>query len=157
MLKLRAFNSLTKRWRWINAPSENGSQSITTIVVPLSFDTPNLVLTGIPIYTPSIGDRFMAYTALAMFETVAWNGLNSEDTVILHVGTLANPVGIGDINLAFPPNGGMGFLAASGSPGQASQCLTTDPIRVMIDDNNGGDPGSTVGEGILYLTVMLAV
>jgi hypothetical protein len=138
---------------------ENGG-SQPFVRVPLAFDTPNLVLTGIDAYVPAPGDHVLWINSY-MSITTAWDGttphlnftysdlaseyvsfaLDGADGVNADVHTTQAKVSMqGDLNWTFFDS----FFPDA------------TPLRLIVDDGNGGDPGSTQGEGELVLFIIPA-
>lgn len=148
-------------WQYqVSPPASGGSQPVTRVYLPFSFDTPDLVQTGIPIYTPTVGDVWFPAQGYMTLAT-AFDGT----TPMMHFGTAADLHALDgngtapDLTLADTP-------AVGGSPlllsnfhyyGAAPVTFTTtDPLTAMVDDTADGDPGSTVGVGVFTLLIMKA-
>lgn len=158
------------------------SESIATalgvpqvIACPFAFDTPGL-LTGAPIYTPTIGDLLLdgwvevvtpwdqyggfdlhGDPALpGIYDTGGGMDLTTIDAtsrfgapLLTHIGDnpIASFIGYQALNRTDEP--GVRDIPA--------RFVTTDPLHVVVNDNSGrlpgGDPGATQGAAILYLII----
>lgn len=123
------------------------------IGIPLTFDTPGLVLTGVPVYTPQPGDLLVA--AAISIPTTAWNGTTPKLNVYSEgddpdTDQLAPPFDLATLSQA------AGTHATLAQPGISSPVVFSDdtPVLVNVDDGAGGDPGSSQGEGTLILAVV---
>jgi hypothetical protein len=142
--------------------NQPGGSSPLAVRVPIAFNTPDLVLTGITLYTPTIGDVLLDYVSCYSVET-AWNG--STPFLWLSAGgddyaTLA--VSGKDLTQVDIPNGartGLVYPFATdvlGGAGQQGIFTSADPLVATVDDTAGGDPGSTQGAGEIILVILPA-
>lgn len=129
-------------------------QPFTVVRLPIAFDTPGLVLTGIPIYTFAAGDYVPGNDLGMVSVTTPWDGT----TPVIHIraqgGTdyaptrpLDNGNGPADNGGEFPVSADDGLFGGFGVfiPGAGVV------LEAMVDDGAGGDPGSIVGVGELVL------
>ncbi len=140
------------------ASGGGGGGAFAVVRVPLAFNTPNLVLTGTPIWTPAAGDLIL-YGVAILSITTAWNGT----TPTLHLGTAASldvystafSGVVGDLGT---PDSAAGAHASTpagfSTPGPPLLMADAEPVTVMVDDGSGGDPGSTHGAGALIFVVV---
>lgn len=158
------------------------SESIATslgvpqvVACPFEFDTPNL-LTGAPIFTPTVGDLLLdgwvevvtpwdVYGGFDVHADPAKPGIydaggGMDLTTVDATSRFGAPLltHIGD-----PPIASfLGYQAANreGAPGVRdvpARFVTADPLHIIVNDNSGrstgNDPGATQGAAILYLVI----
>ncbi len=142
-----------------NTPG-GGSQPVY-VRLPISFDTPGLVLTGIPFHTVTAGDFVPAPGGAdnsCFFVTEPWDGT----TPVLHV----RPAGGSNygvpLDLTESPttDGNGGTYPNTGDPGLFGGWGAFLPpagdLEVMVDDGSAGDPVSTQGAGELVFVYIPA-
>jgi hypothetical protein len=140
-----------------------GSQTVRVIRLPIAFDTPNLVLTSVPLFTPVVGDYIGNYSFVAVPVLTAWNGT----TPVLHFGvsgaltaldsTMSPSAGAVDLTQAVTPiaSAPAATVGGTGAGNNAPMIFTaTTPVTVMVDDGAGGDPGSTQGAGEIIVLLL---
>lgn len=149
-------------WRYVVREEPSGSQPFTVIRVPFAFDTPGLVAdagpasTGIVLYTPTPGDALLDISYVSV--TTPWDGNNP--VLELTYGDLSeqyegcslgqtDQVDSVDQHTLVPNTQGL-----SGAP--VSIFPDATPLRAIIDDGAGGDPGSNQGEGEVVIVLIPA-
>jgi hypothetical protein len=138
-----------------------------TTKYPFTYDSSDLS-TGLDIYVPNIGD-FLLDCWVSI--TTAWDGTTPIGN--LYVNTTGNtPIIYGypvDMTLTDVANGaaigaGLGLALTQyrqvwAMPG-AYTFISTNPIQLVVSQDGtstGGDPGSTMGVGAVYLVVLPAI
>lgn len=152
--------------------ANGGSQGITAVRVALAFDTPNFLLVGTPVWTPTPGDTIIS----ACFSILSDGFQDAGNTVTpyLHLGhagaldDLTTPMnGPWDIQDADSPVGAHMATVAVGNArllpkaiGNAApwnlSALDAAPLYAMYDDGSGGDPVCVQGAGSLILLIVAA-
>jgi hypothetical protein len=156
-----------------------GGGGVTVRKFPFAFDTAD-ILTGAALYTPTIGDILL--DAWVEIDT-AWNGTTPTGDVGMfdgdNLGFFANANA--GIDMAAPDvtgNIGDGILGSAGggpptsdlyaaqAPAPAGprfipgKVVAAHPIKVCVSQNghnDGADPGSTQGAGVVYLVTATPV
>ncbi len=149
-------------WWDTDDSSSGGSQPFRVVNVPIAFDTPGLVLTGIEIYTPAVDDVIPPYITCMPFIKTAWDGT----TPVLHLGTVGGLSSFDTLLGSFPAdltaadNAEMGTTLAVPQNNQGfgtpQRFTATTPVTLMVDDGSGGDPGSAQGAGFFQLLIIAA-
>lgn len=140
-----------------------GSMPIKVVRVPIAFNTPGINADGaggggIDLYVPAAGDLIW-WGASPIFLNTPWNAAGSQlnftwadlASQFLTQGLVGGTNPQAADGHSFDPIAS--FSLVSNNP-----CLVTDatPLRVIIDDSSGGDPGATTGEGEIVLVVFAA-
>jgi hypothetical protein len=177
MLKLRAFNNITKRWRWVDAPPEKGTPRTTRYTV--SFDTPGLSDgTGYVLFTPTVGDEILD---IAIRFPIMFDGTTPRCDVGTAVGSpsgLFYIYGYSSLSAknSLNENGGEGLSVLGDNddsvPGNLLTSLTygdrygtpkvteDNPIKVWVTQNgyiDGDDPEATQGVVEVVVTVVTPI
>lgn len=141
-----------------------GSQPVSFVRVPINFNTASIIFPGKIVYTPTGAERILWGLSSFQIDT-AWDGATPELVT-----------GFGDPAGSFTGEGIMPLVAADydllgdgsvfGSRSQAAAWAGTAitywpasagaPLKAYIDDGAQGDPGSTVGAGVLILAIQAA-
>lgn len=142
---------------------------LTVVRFPFAFDTPDLVLTGVTVYTPSAGDMIGPFWISGLSIPIGWDG---SGTPTLHWGNPDDPKKYDDAigpplqlldEADGPPNeadiGAHAKLTVWQYPFNESAIVFQDdtPFTIMVDDGADGDPGSTQGEAVLNFVVVPAL
>lgn len=160
-------------WRTgpVDEPNGGGggsSQPIKIVRVPLAFDTPDLVVTGIDAYTPEAGEGIswpLSYLSI----TTPWDYTAEfpDDACLLNYTFSDAASAFNSSDLTQGPDQADGTswtlqpayvnFAALNLPQEAiSRFPDTTPFRVVVQGSGGGDPLSTQGEGELVLFIIAA-
>lgn len=151
---LKQRNSADSGWTVVGGGG--GGSSIKVVRFPIAFDTPGLVLTGVPIYVPTVGDVILYYAGVTLTLPESWDGTTPQ----LNLGTPTDPTGynslIGHFNLTNAGSVTDSLLDIRSAATDAAQFLDTTPFVAMVDDGSGGDPGCTSGTAELILLIVPA-
>lgn len=137
------------------------ASAVITVRVPLAFDTPDLVVTGITAYTPSVGEILLLDTSLTITES--WDG-SSPGLSIYSAGDDPGDRLVNGAGLTASAADGMhrlktrtlADLYSNLSGTQVARFTDTSPLKVMVDDGAAGDPESETGAGELILVIASA-
>jgi hypothetical protein len=132
-----------------------GSQAFNVLRAPVAFDTPGVVVTGVPLgYTPEVGE-LLAFAGMTI--STAWNGTTPRGYIYMQG---ADPLVTGDsflsgihLSSADGPSGSFGFTVgnAAGFTLYPDVVSVSAPMMFVVDNNSGGDPGASQGEGEVIL------
>lgn len=132
---------------------------VNILRVPIAFNTPGLVLSGIPVYTPKIGD--LVWPGVSLW--TPWDGagtpqfyVHSQGAAYASDNILNSGLVPADVDYAQGANWALLTGASPVAISGAYRAVTATPLRVVVDDGTGGDPGATQGAGEIVLIVAAA-
>lgn len=142
-------------WRTVRSDEGGGggSQTVKRVRVPYSFDSPDILTTGVVIYTPDDGDVLAYYGTVISVET-AFDGTTPK--LNLGMGTNAAAFAQIDATQADSPLGGGGGVAPTGNALGSGEILDGTDVVLVLDDGSGGNPGSMQGAGEVILLILAA-
>ncbi len=140
---------------WVTRPKDQtgggGSQTVKRARFPFAFDTAG-ILTGVVAYTPDAGDILIgtywstptAWDGTTPFAYLYAQGETYTSKYMMSVDlTGANDSGNAGIHAKLIPGSNVDVADA--------YVLDGTPLKVIVDDGNGGDPGSAAGSTELVL------
>lgn len=158
-LKEAVFSGLAAAPAAYNTPGgENGgSQPIQVYKVPIAFDTPGIVTTGVATgYTAAVGDLLII---LAYSITTAWNGTSPYGALRIGSndpftggGINPNDMTVTDSDL----NNGTSGPPVGGSLGTTIVNQAGAVTFLIFNNDSGGDPGASQGVGNIVFMVVPA-
>jgi hypothetical protein len=152
----------------ITPPPGGGSQPVKIVRIPFVFNTTNLVLTGISLYAPSVGDILdinESYVSvrqawdgstpsLTFYSGVNTNGIGAPNIIDLTSDDASSAIdGNGDVVGAY---GNIALVQGGSFPEAPWRFTTTNPFGMFVSDGTGGDPGSSQGIGEIILVIIPA-
>lgn len=144
-----------------------GSQTVKAVRVPITFDTAG-ILTGVPIYTPAVGDVIYLSNNGGVFPggflsvvTAFTSTAGTAQLYMISQGDTAHAIGASALdgqpaNAAFNAHLDEIAQAEFGNGPAPLIAQDTTPIVVYADDGSGGDPGLLTGAGEVCLVVIAA-
>lgn len=127
--------------------------SFRLVRVPIAFDTTDLVLTGIEVYTPAAGDVVLWSQSFLSVST-AWNGTTPQ--INFTFSNLAGAFNYASLE-STDATGSDGHTLQPPFLGLSSDDIAifpdSDPLIAIVDDTAAGNPGSSQGEGEIVLLV----